>query len=87
MSFSEIITELLGGSRLNFTYLWGILCATFGEKNGPGQVRSRIYDVIRGIASGRLLKEIVFSAKELAAIDWYGDIMHGLGQHMTTCEL
>ena len=45
------------------------------------------YDVIRGTASHRLFKEIVFSAAGLAAIDWNGDIMRGLGQHMTKCDL
>ena len=29
----------------------------------------------------------MFSAMELAAIDWNGDIMHGLGQQMTTSDL
>ena len=57
------------------------------KKNWPGQVRSRIYDVIRGTASDRLFKEIVFSVTKLAAIDWNGDFMHSLGQQMTTSDL
>ena len=57
------------------------------KKNWPGKVRSPSYDVIRGTASGRLFNEIVFSATGLAAIDWNGDIMHDLGQHMTKCDL
>ena len=40
----------------------------------------RSYDVIRGTASDRLFKEIVFSATELAAINWNLDIMHDGGQ-------
>ena len=41
--------------------LWGILCATVGNKFWPDQVRSQSYDVMRGTASGRFFKEIVFS--------------------------
>ena len=41
--------------------LWGILCVTFDKKYWPGQVRSPSYDVIRGTASDRFLKKIVFS--------------------------
>ena len=48
---------------------------------------SRSYDVTRGTTSGRLFGEIVFSATELAVIDWNGDIMHELGQNMTKCDL
>ena len=58
----------------------------FGEKL-TGSGKSRSYYVIRGTASDGLLKEIVFSATELAAIDWNGDIMHDLGQNMTTSDL
>ena len=42
--------------------------------------------MIRGTASGRLFKEIVFSATKLAAINWNGDVIHDLGQrrpHLT----
>ena len=53
-------------------------------QKGPGQVRLQIYDVIRGTVSDRPFKEIVFSVTELAAIGWKGDIMHVLGQQMTT---
>ena len=53
----------------------------------PGQFISRSYDVIRGTASDRLFKEIVFSATELAAIDCNGEIMNGLGQQMTATDL
>ena len=63
-----------------------VLAQLLGEK-WPGQVRPRNYDVIRGTASDRLFKKIVYSATELAAIDWNGDIMHGLGQQMTTSDL
>ena len=62
----------------------------FGKKalTGSGHViEPSSYDIIRGTASGRLFNEIVFSATGLAAIDWNGDIMHDLGQHMTTCDL
>ena len=52
-----------------------------------GSVRSRSYDVIRGITSYQLFKEIVFSATELAAVDWNGVIMHDLGQKMTISGL
>ena len=48
---------------------------------------SRSYEVIRVTVSDRLFKEIVFSATEIAAIDWNEDIMHGLGQRMTTSDL
>ena len=42
--------------------LCGIFCATFGQKNWPGQVRSRSYDVIRGTASDRCFQgNCVFS--------------------------
>ena len=54
--------------------LWGILCAAFGIKNWPVQVRSRSYDVMRGTTSDRLFKEIVFSSTGLAAINWNGDV-------------
>ena len=43
--------------------------------------------VIRGTASDRLFKEIVFSAAELAAVDLDGDIMHYLGKKMVTSDL
>ena len=52
-----------------------------------GQVRSRSYDVLKGTASDRLSKDIVFSATDLAIIDCDGDIMHDLGQKMTTSNL
>ena len=74
--------------KFGIAYLWNILCATFGKKKN-GLVRSGYrYDVIRGTeASDRLFKGIVFSATGLAAIDWNGDIVHDLGQQMTTCDL
>ena len=53
----------------------------------PGQLRPQGYDVIRGAASNRLFKEIVFLATEFAAIDRNGDIMHDLGQNMATSNL
>ena len=40
--------------------LWGVVCATFvKKKNGSFQVTD--YDVIRGTASDRFFKEMVFS--------------------------
>ena len=36
-----------------FYSLWGVLCATFGEKNWSGQVRSRSYDVTKEQPSAR----------------------------------
>ena len=59
----------------------------FWQKIGSGQVRSLSYDIIRGSASDRLFKEIVFSAMGPAAIDWNRDIVHGLGQNMTRSNL
>ena len=38
---------------------------------------------MRGTASDRLFKKIVFKATGLAVIDWNGDIIHDLGQNMT----
>ena len=67
--------------------------ASFGQllpKNHrvrSGQVRSPRHDVIRGSASDRFLREIVFSTTQIAVINRNGDIMHGLGQHMTTCDI
>ena len=87
MSFSEMCTECWADHAEILHRLWGILCTTFGEKFWLGQFRPQSYDVIRGIASNRLFKEIVFSATEFAANDWNGDIMHGFGQLMTTSEL
>ena len=54
-----------------------------------GRVRSQSYDydVIRGTASDRFFKEIVFSDTWLAAIDRNVYIMHDLGQQMTTNDL
>ena len=34
--------------------LWGVFCATFGEKIWSGQVRSRSYDVITGTTFGKI---------------------------------
>ena len=42
---------------------------------------------MRGTASDRFLEEIMFSATELAAIDLNEDIMHDLGQQITTSDL
>ena len=83
MSFSEIATKPQGGSRWNFALLVGV----FSEKNWLGQVISQSYDVIRGAASNRFFKDIVFLATLLAAIDRNENIMHGLGQEMTTPDL
>ena len=66
----------------------GTSCAQLlAKENLTGQVRSLSYDVIRGTTSDRLLKEIVFSSTGLATIDWNGDIMIDLDQHMTKCDL
>ena len=65
--------------------LWGIFYATLVRKMWPGQVRIRSYDVIRGRASDRLFKET--NTTELAIIDWNRDVMHDLGQNMTTSDL
>ena len=41
---------------------------------------------MRGTASDRLFKEIVFSATEVATIDCNANIMHDFGQNMTTSD-
>ena len=42
-------------------YLMGQAFRNLWQKNWPGQVRSRSYDVIRGITSGNLSNKVVFS--------------------------
>ena len=60
MSFLEWLPNCWADHAEILHSLWGIPCAASGEKI-PGQVRSPSYDVIRGIASHRLFKEIVVS--------------------------
>ena len=67
--------------------LWAILRTTFDSNFFPGQFRSLSYDVIRGIASDRFFKEMVFSGTKPAAIDRNGVINHDLGQQMTISDL
>ena len=65
MSFF-MTTELLGNRSEILHSLWGILCVTFGKKNGEsGQVRSRSHNVIRGTPSDLFLNEIVFLVSNL----------------------
>ena len=52
---------------------------------GSGQVTS--YYVITGTASDRLFEESMFSATLIAAFDWNGEILHDLGQLMTTSDI
>ena len=56
--------------------LWDIFCVIVDIKTDP--VRSHSYDVIRGTASDRFFKGIVFPATSLAAINMKGDLMHDL---------
>ena len=71
-----------------FNSLWGMFCATWGEKTWSGQVRSRCYDVIRGTTFDKI------SAKSWAnttwrargAIDLNGDSWCDWCQYMTSCD-
>ena len=82
----RLAADPLCGLRRNFAYLWGILCAIFSEE--IDRVRSGHEAMASGgTASDRLFKEIVFQGTEPAAIDGNGDIMHDLGQNMTTSDL
>ena len=56
-----------------FYSLWGVLCATFGEKIWSGQVRSRSYDVTKGTTFGRISAKSWVNAIWRGAIDLNGD--------------
>ena len=68
--------------------LWSIFCATFGEKNWSGQVRSRSYDVIR-IRRHNLRQDFseIVSKRNLAWCDWLGwGYLMSWCQYMTGCD-
>ena len=54
--------QTAGRTSMKFCIAYGASFSQLLTKNGPGQVRSRSYDVIRGTATYRFFKEIVFSA-------------------------
>ena len=88
--FSEMATKPPGLIALKFCISHeASLAQLLAKKKIPSQVRSQSYDVIRVIrtASYRFFKKIVFSATYLDAIDRNVNIMHGLGQQMTTSDL
>ena len=69
-----------------FHSLLGIFCATFGEKNWSGQVRSRSYDVIRGTTFDKISAKSWVNATWRGAIDLNGDSWWDWCQYMTGCE-
>ena len=54
MSFLSCTLNRLEYDAEIFYSCWGVLCATFCEKNWSGQVRSRSYDVTKGTTFGKI---------------------------------
>ena len=70
-----------------FHSLWGIFCATFGEKNWSGHVRSRSYDVIRGTTFDKISVKSWENATWRGANDLNGDSWWDWCQYMTRWDL